>query len=271
MKTPDQTPAISSRPNITVQLAQHCRVDSRWSREHNLAYLHAVLPSSCILAYSPQRNALMMSTSSAMIGCNVSYQRLPASLPCPAPCRLHHRLSSCRRSHAPSRARSVRLVCNAVVARAPHDQAVPPAKRTVVSTTRCARCLPFATHLHIHIRYEGGVSIELSTVGSRLEVDIWAEPAKRRVLHWAVNAWELPPQSCWPPNTQQADNKACQTEFTNGNHVKIVFHEHDCPQRVVFVIKVRGQTPDGHQVMSCGCGNIIPKLIYESLVLNVSI
>ena len=178
-----------------------------------------------------------------MIGCNVPYQRLPASLSFPAPCRgLHHRVP-CQRSHAPSRTRSVRLVCNAVVARAPHDQAVPSTKRTVVSTTRCVAGLDHHPQSPVCGRYEGGVSIEVTSVGTRLEVDIWAEPAKRRVLHWAVNAWELPPNSCWPPNTQQADNKACQTEFTNGNHVKITFSEHDCPQRVVFVIKVRSVHP----------------------------
>lgn len=124
------------------------------------------------------------------------------------------RLSPCTAAVLQSRTRST------VVARAAAAEVAAPA-REVLSTQS----------------FDHGISAELTKAGDSYELDIRALEAKPRLLHWAVNAWNLPPQAAWPQGTNQVDDKACQTPFSGGNHVRIVFPEGECPQRVVFVIK----------------------------------
>ncbi len=73
----------------------------------------------------------------------------------------------------------------------------------------------------------------LSKVSSplTLQVIIAADQPRSMVLHWAVNDWNLAPQSAWPHGTQQIDDKAVQTPFEGGQRVELTFAEEQCPSR----------------------------------------
>jgi len=57
------------------------------------------------------------------------------------------------------------------------------------------------------------------------------------LLHWAVNDWKLPSEEIRPPNTNQADEKACQTNFSS-NPITMVIPKEGAPSKIVFVLKV---------------------------------
>ena len=60
---------------------------------------------------------------------------------------------------------------------------------------------------------------------------IQAEKPKDMVMHWAVNDWNLSPESCRPEGTQQIDDKAVQTPFKDGKSIHLSFPEADAPSR----------------------------------------
>ena len=64
-----------------------------------------------------------------------------------------------------------------------------------------------------------------------LQVNIAADQPRSMMLHWAVNDWNLAPQSAWPQGTQQIDDKAVQTPFEGGQRVELTFPEEQCPSR----------------------------------------
>lgn len=63
------------------------------------------------------------------------------------------------------------------------------------------------------------------------------------ILHWAVDDWKLPPQSSWPPGTNQVDDKAVQTPICSKGKEELVitFPVDQAPSRLVFVLK-EGET-----------------------------
>ncbi len=67
------------------------------------------------------------------------------------------------------------------------------------------------------------------------QVDISAEEPKAMMMHWAINDWNLSPESCRPEGTQQIDDKAVQTPFKNGKSIHLTFPEADCPSRYATV------------------------------------
>ncbi|KAK9803518.1 hypothetical protein WJX73_002149 [Symbiochloris irregularis] len=85
--------------------------------------------------------------------------------------------------------------------------------------------------------YDSGVSTIVNKEGSQYVVDISLADPKPAVLHWAVNDWNLPPQEHWPAGTNQIDEKAIQSPFSEGGTLRLVFNEASCPRRVVFVLK----------------------------------
>ncbi len=66
---------------------------------------------------------------------------------------------------------------------------------------------------------------------SLLQVDIMAETPKAMMMHWAINDWNLSPESCRPEGTQQIDDKAVQTPFKDGKSIHLTFPEDNCPSR----------------------------------------
>ncbi len=50
----------------------------------------------------------------------------------------------------------------------------------------------------------------------------WPSP---QVLHWGINDWNSAPAEARPPGTVQIDDKAVQTPFQGGQHVKLSFPE----------------------------------------------
>lgn len=56
----------------------------------------------------------------------------------------------------------------------------------------------------------------------QIEIAVQMEAASKCLLHWGVQrsrqgAWEIPPQSVWPPSTNAVAKNAVQTPFTKGN------------------------------------------------------
>ncbi|BDA48979.1 Alpha-glucan water dikinase, chloroplastic [Coccomyxa sp. Obi] len=86
-------------------------------------------------------------------------------------------------------------------------------------------------------KYDAGVEIEVSKTSSSYDVVVRADPVRPMMLHWAVNEWQLPPNASWPPGTNQIDEKAVQTRFSDSGVVHISFPADKCPGRVVFVLK----------------------------------
>jgi len=58
-----------------------------------------------------------------------------------------------------------------------------------------------------------------------------AETPKAMMMHWAINDWNLSPESCRPEGTQQIDDKAVQTPFKDGKSIRLTFPEDNCPSR----------------------------------------
>ena len=58
-----------------------------------------------------------------------------------------------------------------------------------------------------------------------------AETPKAMMMHWAINDWNLSPESCRPEGTQQIDDKAVQTPFKDGKSIHLTFPEANCPSR----------------------------------------
>lgn len=58
-----------------------------------------------------------------------------------------------------------------------------------------------------------------------------AETPKAMMMHWAINDWNLSPESCRPEGTQQIDDKAVQTPFKDGKSIHLTFPEDNCPSR----------------------------------------
>jgi hypothetical protein len=46
--------------------------------------------------------------------------------------------------------------------------------------------------------------VEVSRGNGRYEVSVSADPSRPMMLHWAVDEWRLPQESCWPSGTRQA-------------------------------------------------------------------
>uniref|UniRef100_A0A7S0RVE0 Pyruvate phosphate dikinase AMP/ATP-binding domain-containing protein n=1 Tax=Pyramimonas obovata TaxID=1411642 RepID=A0A7S0RVE0_9CHLO len=69
-----------------------------------------------------------------------------------------------------------------------------------------------------------------------VELNMTGFPASTR-LHWSVNDWNLPDSAAWPAGTEQVDEKAVQTPFTQ-NPMQIVFPKEGAPSKMVFVLKV---------------------------------
>lgn len=70
------------------------------------------------------------------------------------------------------------------------------------------------------------------------QVDISAEQPKPMVMHWAINDWNLSPESCRPTGTQQIDDKAVQTPFQDGKSIHLSFPEAQCPSRCCIASSV---------------------------------
>eukprot|EP00195_Chlamydomonas_chlamydogama_P011627 CAMPEP_0202911472 /NCGR_PEP_ID=MMETSP1392-20130828/55031_1 /ASSEMBLY_ACC=CAM_ASM_000868 /TAXON_ID=225041 /ORGANISM="Chlamydomonas chlamydogama, Strain SAG 11-48b" /LENGTH=539 /DNA_ID=CAMNT_0049601977 /DNA_START=269 /DNA_END=1885 /DNA_ORIENTATION=+ len=58
------------------------------------------------------------------------------------------------------------------------------------------------------------------------------------VLHWAVDDWNLPDRSTWPPGSNQAGDKAVQTPVRSaGQALTFHFPASVCPSGMVFVVR----------------------------------
>ncbi|DBB11157.1 TPA: Phosphoglucan, water dikinase, chloroplastic [Trebouxia sp. C0006] len=87
------------------------------------------------------------------------------------------------------------------------------------------------------VRFDAGLNVSVSKAPGGYEVDIMAETPKAMMMHWAINDWNLSPESCRPEGTQQIDDKAVQTPFKDGKSIHLTFPEDNCPSRVVWVLK----------------------------------
>ncbi|KAA6428767.1 MAG: carbohydrate-binding module family 45 protein [Trebouxia sp. A1-2] len=85
--------------------------------------------------------------------------------------------------------------------------------------------------------FDAGLNVSVSKAPGGYEVDIMAETPKAMMMHWAINDWNLSPESCRPEGTQQIDDKAVQTPFKDGKSIHLTFPEDNCPSRVVWVLK----------------------------------
>ena len=65
----------------------------------------------------------------------------------------------------------------------------------------------------------------MSLARGRYEVVVTALRPRPMMLHWGVNDWNSAPAEARPPGTVQIDDKAVQTPFENGQHVKLSFPE----------------------------------------------
>jgi len=96
-----------------------------------------------------------------------------------------------------------------------------------------------------------GLSIRVDRTADSFLVTIEGDASK--TIHWAVNEWELAPESCRPPGTVQVDDLAVQTPLTGGR-VVIEFPADTCPTKVVFVVK------DGEKWIHNGAGDFVAYL-----------
>ena len=69
-------------------------------------------------------------------------------------------------------------------------------------------------------------------------MDILAEEPKAMMMHWAINDWNLSPESCRPEGTQQIDDKAVQTPFKDGKSIHLTFPEAECPSRYIVPLRI---------------------------------
>ena len=67
------------------------------------------------------------------------------------------------------------------------------------------------------------MEVTVSLTGDCYEVDIAALRPRPMVLHWGINDWNSAPTEARPPGTVQIDDKAVQTPFQGGQHVKLSF------------------------------------------------
>lgn len=85
------------------------------------------------------------------------------------------------------------------------------------------------------------------------QVDISAEQPKPMVMHWAINDWNLSPESCRPAGTQQIDEKAVQTPFQDGKSIHLSFPEAQCPSRyIIFASHDLSSHPDTPSLLPIG-------------------
>ena len=69
------------------------------------------------------------------------------------------------------------------------------------------------------------MDVTVSRTGGRYEVEIKALRPRPMVLHWGINDWNSAPAEARPAGTVQIDDKAVQTPFQGGQHVKLSFPE----------------------------------------------
>ncbi|KAF5831866.1 hypothetical protein DUNSADRAFT_12490 [Dunaliella salina] len=85
--------------------------------------------------------------------------------------------------------------------------------------------------------HDAGLHVEVAKAGDKYEVVLTPQPSRPMLLHWGVDNWNAPPQSLWPPGTQQAGDKACQTPFPPSGPIHFSLDEESCPSSLSFVLK----------------------------------
>lgn len=101
-------------------------------------------------------------------------------------------------------------------------------------------------------------SVHEESVGLTVSVDkgvdayyVTVEGDPSKTLHWAINEWELAPESCRPAGTVQVDDLAVQTPLGPDGRCVIEFPAASCPSKMVFVVK------DGEKWIHNGAGDFV--------------
>jgi len=94
-----------------------------------------------------------------------------------------------------------------------------------------------------------GLTVSVDKGVDAYYVTIEGDPTK--TLHWAVNEWELAPESCRPSGTVQVDDLAVQTPLRPDGRCVIEFPAASCPSKMVFVVK------DGEKWIHNGAGDFV--------------
>lgn len=128
----------------------------------------------------------------------------------------------------------------------------------------CVRMPPCASPRHIvavantEQEVERLSSVHEESVGLTVSVDkgvdayyVTVEGDPTKTLHWAINEWELAPDSCRPAGTVQVDDLAVQTSLGPEGRCVIEFPSASCPSKMVFVVK------DGEKWIHNGAGDFV--------------
>lgn len=138
------------------------------------------------------------------------------------------------------------------------------APRVQRSVGRFLRSTPCATRRIIAsaVQEEQGAerlsSVHEDSVGLTISVDkgvdayyVTVEGDPSKTLHWAINEWELAPESCRPAGTVQVDDLAVQTPLGPEGRCVFEFPAPSCPTKMVFVVK------EGEKWIHNGAGDFV--------------